>query len=122
MKCPVCSAKVADGVAACIACGTNFTDGEWAPAPEPSKPALSIAQLLGLTLAAVVGAALATGFTFMVLTPPTTGDGGHIALFWLVMFVAVLAEGGPPLFGMYLAAALLGVYLYARRRRPAHDL
>ena len=117
MKCPVCSSRVADSAKECASCGSSFTDGEWAPVPDAPAGPLTNLQVVGLGVGAVVAAVLATGLTVLILSPPVSGDAGHISLFWLVLFLGVLAEGGRTIFGAYVVAAFAGIFVYVRRRR-----
>lgn len=85
--------------------------------PEAPVGPVSSFRLFGLLVGAVFAAALATGLTVLVVSPPISGDAGHVSLFWLVLFFGVLAEGGRIIFGTYLAAALVGIFVYVHRRK-----
>jgi hypothetical protein len=53
----------------------------------------------------------------LLLSPPVSGDAGHVSLIWLILFFGVLADSGRIFFGTYMVAAEAGIFMHSRRRK-----
>lgn len=111
MQCPVCARPVSTKSTGCLACGTDFLSGEWQPTPTRTLRKLRGFRLAGVIVGVPTLAAAATVAVALVRNPPTTGDGGHISLLWLL---AVIEEGtafGLPLFVVLCLVGFLIVFV-----------
>lgn len=115
--CPVCADDVSASATKCRRCGTEFLSGEWTPLhPQDGRKPLQPSRLVLLAIITVVLAAVATGIVGLIAAPLSTGDGGHISIWSLLVLWEFIASAGLPLFVALSLLGLLALGWYAKQQ------